>query len=52
MDKKKSKPSSPVAIELLARTLEHQAEGEPSKLNRERKLRDAQVLRQKHLPKR
>jgi hypothetical protein len=39
MDKRKPNKSSPLVVELLARTLEHQAKSEPSKLNRERKLK-------------
>ena len=34
-------------IEILARTLEHQAENEPSKLYREQKMRAAQIFREK-----
>ena len=47
MDRKKPKPSSPLVVELLARTMEHQAESEPSKLNRHGKLKAAQMFREK-----
>jgi hypothetical protein len=46
--KPKRSKSSPLVVDLLARTLEHQAKDEPSKLNRDRKLKDAQAYRAKH----
>src|SRR4249920_2164506 len=51
MAKNKHKKSSPLAVELLARTMEHQQKDEPSKLNRDRNLKVAQQFREKHLPK-
>ena len=47
MEKNKPSKSSPLVVELLAKTLEHQAQSEPSKLNRERMFKVAQVFREK-----
>ena len=42
-----AKEHSPLVTEILARTLEHQAQNEPLKLYRNRKMRTAQIFREK-----
>ena len=44
---KSEKEHSPLVIELLARTLERQAQNEPWKLYRDQKMRAAQIFREK-----
>jgi hypothetical protein len=39
--------SSPAATEILARALENQAKGESSEINRNRKMKGANILREK-----
>ena len=45
--RKKSTRTAPVTTELLARTLEHMAQTDPSKLNRDRKMQTARIFRER-----